>query len=617
MNNQVVYQFVRNILRFLDLEPRDPDRSLTRYQGALETVFYKCIFRQNVNIEESFGRRVLTPLVVLSDCASIVIDREWDRKSIIYKASSVGKAFKALGLMGQLNDPCYGPFFHEHADRMLFEELRFIWNQCNDDHYGYWSRRLLPEFLQSYERSPMRAAEEFWNVPKDHFSILTVFDVFDPTLRILFFRATCFHRMQRMREQARYHRSLITRDLRMQSQESERIASLLERLPTNESGKGLRNVVENCLTLTIRRDYPLEDALNELWLLEKRQLHRPLKVHLDTQVEFAADYGGVSQEFLRLAVKELFNPDYGIMTIDPRSQMSWFDPKSLEPLYKYELLGLLLGIGVYNGFTLPVNFPIVLYRKLCQLEATEGRHFSLIADGWPDLHKAFKALLDSKEEVSETIMRTYVFSFETIDGRSADVDMSRVHHHQWSARDAALLSVNTSEDAPLVTNENRREYVANYFYWLIDRSIRPQYLAFERGFTTMISREQLKIISPTDLQTVLEGSKTSDLDQLERVASYDGYNGDEQIIIWFWEVFKELDEAMRDALLVFVTATDRLPPGGVDRLEFNIKRVADTERLVTAHTCLNILYLPPYESKERLQKGLHVALENIQGFGFA
>ncbi|KAI9657838.1 MAG: hypothetical protein M1831_004074 [Alyxoria varia] len=618
MNNQLAYNFARKILRFLDLEPQDTDKTLTPYQGALATIFYEYIYQQNVDIVDSFGPEVLSPLIVLVDCASIVIHREWDRKSIIQNASAVGKSLKAIGILGQLSDPRYQRFFQEDTDRAHFIDLRSMCDQYNDKHSGYWSQRLLPDFLQSQQRSLMKVAEEFWNVPNEHFSILTVFDVFNPILRIRLFRATCFYRMQKVRDKARYYRSLITRNLRVQSEDSEHIADLLERLPTTESGQGLRSVVENCLTMSIRRESPLEDALNELWRLERRKLHRPLKVHMDTEVEFAADYGGVSQEFLRLAVKEMFRPDYGIMIVNPESQTAWFDPKSLEPLYKYELSGLLLGLAVYNGFTLPVNFPGFLYRKLCKLETVNERaYLSCIADGWPDLHRAFEELLDSDDEVSNTIMRTYVFSFETIDGRSADVDMTRVDYDQWSARNAAVSSVNTSESAPLVTNKNRREYVDDYIFWLTDMSIRPQYLAFEKGFKTLITQDQLRIVSPTDLQTILEGSKTNNIYQLERITTYDGYDRDDPVITWFWEIFREFDEVKKKAFLIFVTAAERLPPGGIDRLELCIKRVSDLDRLVTAHTCFNVLYLPPYESKEKLQEVLDLALENNEGFGFA
>ena len=115
----------------------------------------------------------------------------------------------------------------------------------------------------------------------------------------------------------------------------------------------------------------------------------------------------------------------GLFTTDPATQMSWFRVDSLEPEYKYELLGLLVSLAVYNGLTLPINFPLVLYRKLLQLSVTELDH---IQDGWPDLAKGLSQLLSwSDGDVADVFMRQYVFSAETIDSIT-HVDMEQYQH---------------------------------------------------------------------------------------------------------------------------------------------------------------------------------------------
>jgi hypothetical protein len=42
---------------------------------------------------------------------------------------------------------------------------------------------------------------------------------------------------------------------------------------------------------------------------------------------------------------------------------------------------------------------------------------------------------------------------------------------------------------------------------------------------------------------------------------------------------------------------------------------ADSDQLPTSHTCFNVLMLPEYSSKEKLQRLLEIALRNSQGFG--
>ena len=107
--------------------------------------------------------------------------------------------------------------------------------------------------------------------------------------------------------------------------------------------------------------------------------------------------------------------------MDDRTRISWFRPCSLEPLYKFELLGLLASLAVYNGLTLPITFPTVLYRKLLGLQVTK---LSDIEDGWPDLCKGLNNLLSwSDGSVEDVFVRSYVFGFETI-GANISVDIT-------------------------------------------------------------------------------------------------------------------------------------------------------------------------------------------------
>lgn len=67
------------------------------------------------------------------------------------------------------------------------------------------------------------------------------------------------------------------------------------------------------LVLDISRDHPLQDALNQLWGLEKRMLLKPLKVNMGKhEGEVGADHGGVTYEFFRVVLSQAFQPDHGM-----------------------------------------------------------------------------------------------------------------------------------------------------------------------------------------------------------------------------------------------------------------------------------------------------------------
>lgn len=64
------------------------------------------------------------------------------------------------------------------------------------------------------------------------------------------------------------------------------------------------------------------------------------------------------------------------------------------------------------------------------------------------------------------------------------------------------------------------------------------------------------------------------------------------------------------------TGSDRVPVGGLSKLKLVIARHGtDCERLPTSHTCFNILLLPEYNSREKLEERLLKAINYSKGFG--
>lgn len=62
--------------------------------------------------------------------------------------------------------------------------------------------------------------------------------------------------------------------------------------------------------------------------------------------------------------------------------------------------------------------------------------------------------------------------------------------------------------------------------------------------------------------------------------------------------------------------SDRVPVGGLSRLKLIIARNGpDSDRLPTSHTCFNVLLLPEYSSKEKLEDRLLKAINYSKGFG--
>lgn len=108
-----------------------------------------------------------------------------------------------------------------------------------------------------------------------------------------------------------------------------------------------------------------------------------------------------------------------------------------------------------------------------------------------------------------------------------------------------------------------------------------------------------------------------DFKELEEATEYEGdYTSECQTIIDFWTIVHAWPIEFKRKLLEFTTGSDRVPVGGLSRLKMVIVRNGpDSDRLPTSHTCFNVLLLPEYETKEKLEERLLKAINYSKGFG--
>ncbi|KAJ4381572.1 hypothetical protein N0V86_002936 [Didymella sp. IMI 355093] len=373
--------------------------------------------------------------------------------------------------------------------------------------------------------------------------------------------------------------------------------------------KRLKVTLNDYLILDVTREQPLKDTLDQLWKQERTNLFKPLKVKLGQQEgEVGLDHGGVTYEFFRVILGEAFARDYGMFTSDPKTQMTWFQPGSLEPLWKFKMLGVLFSLAIYNGITLPVTFPLVFYKLMLQSRfkfLDDHSSLDYIRDGWPDLARSFETLLDWKDgDVADVFVRDYAFSYEVFGGR---VDIDMVKHD----RNASSLS-----ETPLVTNENRGAFVRDYVTHLILHTIRPQLKAFKKGFYTCLNQRSLELFTPRTLKKLIEGEQNISISELRACATYEDYDATHPTVRIFWDIVQGYPQQDAAHLLEFVTASDRVPVTGYKSLTFNIVRMGnDSEQLPTSSTCFGKLYLPEYKDRQKMERKLELAIQNAKGFG--
>lgn len=222
--------------------------------------------------------------------------------------------------------------------------------------------------------------------------------------------------------------------------------------------------------LEVRREYLVEDTLVQIKKYEK-EIKKPMKVKFVGGGEEGMDQGGVQKEFFQVLVNNLMDPQYGMFVYDKETRFVWINGNSLESERHFELVGFVIGLALYNGVILGINFPLIMYKKLLE----EPISLEDIKDTFPQLGRGLQMLLDWEEgDVADIFMRTFVIEYEVY----------------GSIKSFPLCD---SGHDIMVTNENRKEYVELYVNHLVNESIRRQFAAFKRGFWTVCGGKALKV----------------------------------------------------------------------------------------------------------------------------
>lgn len=309
--------------------------------------------------------------------------------------------------------------------------------------------------------------------------------------------------------------------------------------------------------------------------------------------EDGVDAGGLRKEWFLLLVRSLFDPQYGMFMYDEDSNLCWFNPASFENEDQYFLVGVVLGLAIYNTTILDVHLPTACYKKL--LGHTVG--LNDLAVFQPALARGFEQLLAFEGDVESVFCRSFVAETESFGERRCEPLIPN--------------GQNT-----MVTNENREDFVERYLNYVLGTSIERQFGAFRRGFYHVCGGNALSLFRPEEIELLVRGSdEPLEMDDLRGQTEYMDFDAEEETIVHFWDIMKAMNPVMQRKLLMFVTGSDRIPATGATQMHLRISCGGeDCERLPSAHTCFNQLVLYRYATKEKLKKMLEMAVLESQGF---
>ncbi|CAL1526466.1 unnamed protein product, partial [Lymnaea stagnalis] len=251
------------------------------------------------------------------------------------------------------------------------------------------------------------------------------------------------------------------------------------------------------LNLTVRRSHLVSDSLSEI---AKKQHDLKKKLKVSFAGEPGLDMGGLTKEWFLLLVRQIFMPNYGMFTYDKVAGVHWFSPTPCDNYQEFNLVGVLMGLAVYNSINLDIRFPSVCYRKLLSPavvpfnnpRATVGVCSVSLHDlkgVKPEVAKGLQDLLDFEGDVEET----FCLTFEVV---------------QSTVGDTKTVPLKPNGRSIPVTSDNKKEYVQLYAEWIVNNSIYSQFQAFYHGFHSVCASNALIMLRPEEVETLVCGSPT-------------------------------------------------------------------------------------------------------------
>ncbi|KAK9466997.1 hypothetical protein V1512DRAFT_238690 [Lipomyces arxii] len=353
----------------------------------------------------------------------------------------------------------------------------------------------------------------------------------------------------------------------------------------------------------IHRDRMLEDAFEHLKSL-RGELKSLIGITFVNEfgVEAGIDGGGITKEFLVGVCKDGFKADKGLF-LENSENLLYPNPAATSPdqLARFEFLGRIISKAIYQGILVEVSFAqFFLSKWQVQNNKVFGSGFrNTFDDLWSLDPELYKGLIKLKRYVGD-VESDFGLNFTVTDGHNRTVELI------------------TGGSQIAVTNSNRIQYIHAVANFKLNNELYRQTNAFLSGMNDLLAPAWLAMFSATEMQTLVGGAALPiDVEDWKRNTVYGKFHEKDPTIVYFWEVVDEMNDEEVRSLLKFVTSVSRAPLQGFKTLKpaFTIQEAgSDESRLPTASTCVNMIKLPRYKTKERLKSKLLLSV--MAGAGF-
>jgi len=257
-------------------------------------------------------------------------------------------------------------------------------------------------------------------------------------------------------------------------------------------------------------------------------------------------------------------------------------------LAMFEFLGVMMGVALRTGFTLNLDLPNTIWKKLLGNDVNQA-----------DLEGIDKLCIQA------------LGNLKKLDKEKFDVVIEQTHTTQLSDGKEVELKPNGKE-LP-VKFEDVDEFMRLSVEARLSESDQ-QIQALRKGLNAIVPANHLALFSWYDLELMVCGNPNIDIEALRKHTLFRGVSAGSPLVKNLWKCLESFNSEERQMFLRFVWGRSRLPIVDSDwNQEFTIHLLrAGDDKLPIAHTCFFSLEIPNYSSYDILRKKIVFAIYNCQ-----
>ena len=366
---------------------------------------------------------------------------------------------------------------------------------------------------------------------------------------------------------------------------------------------------EGSCQLDLHRNELLSESMEQF---EKINIFKELKINFDGEICY--DAGGIYREWFSTIFQILEGEKLKLFIISDSDNFSYiinpFLKHNQENFKYFYFIGQLIGKALLDNITINVCFNKLIYKMILQEDITFNDLSAIDTSFYTsmkNLKKALKSSPGGEKEIYKSLEIYYNIIMKDI--------YHRTHKFELMNKGSTILMKNVDDYI------NKRILFLKGIYEPFVQKIRE-------GIFKIITKEKIQMFNSDELELILNGKPNIDLNDWKQHTIYkSSYYSSHRVIIWFWDILKNMTQKQLSNFLMFCTGTSRVPFGGFSKLESNRGEIAKftieygvyiegKKNFIKAHTCFNRIDLPNYKTKNELEEALeYVSTKEILGFG--